>query len=175
MFPFFWEIEAPEIVEYGTGCREGPFRRGRGSSVGLGPPPARESPVTWGLTPAQTGSGSSRSGRQVRASGPPCVGLGGGGRSGPRGWPEPGFLRAATACACLRNAASTRVSPTACLSLVSPVFIQQWQTPRPVWLLENRLGACGSSVDRQGTLQSECFLKGHPPLEGSPYGLYSNL
>lgn len=168
MFPCFWEIDAPEIVEYGTGCGEGPFRRGRGSSVGLGPPPVRESPVTRGLTPAQTGSGSSCSGRQVRAAGPPCMSLGGGGRSGPRGWPEPGFLRAAAACACLGNAASTRGSPAARPSLVSPVFIQQWQKPRPVWLLENRLGACGSSIDRQDTVQSKCYFKGHPHLEGSP-------
>lgn len=87
--------------------------------------------MTRGLTRAQTGSGSSCSGHQVRAAGPLCRGSG---RRGPdvgsEGGPEPGFLRVAAVCACFGNAASTRVSPTVGLSFVSLVFIQQWQTPR---------------------------------------------
>lgn len=88
-----------------------PFSDAAGSSVGLGPPPARESPVTWGLDPAQTGSGSSRPGARSGPR-PPCVGLGGGGRRGREGGRSLFPLHGRSMRVCVpRNAASTRSRP----------------------------------------------------------------
>lgn len=84
------------------------------------------------------------------------MGLGGGGwKWAARVAWSPGFFRVAAGVDVFQNAFSTWVLPTPGLTFVNLVFIQKWQMPRdgrPVWLLENRLGAGRSSKDRQDML-----------------------
>lgn len=161
---FFWEIEGPEIVEYGTGCREGPFRRagvlalsawalrllGRALLRGLDPGPDR-------LRGRQ--APGARSGPR-----PPCVGLGGGGRR-PRGWAEPGLYSGRSMRVSQGMQPARWVSPQRSAAC-EPGFSSSRADATAGLALGEQAGSLWARR-QTGHAQSECFLKGHPLLEGS--------